>query len=151
MSAQSSILAWRIPWKGEPSGLHAVHGVTESWTQLKWRSMHTQFVLWFYIYIYLSWILTPYLHILVLFAHIFSHLIGCLFILFLVFVAVQTLVSLIRSLCLFLLVFILPWETDQRKYWYNKCQWMSCLCSWGFMVLCLTFRFLNCFEFIFCI
>ena len=34
MSTYSSILAWRIPWTGEPGRLHTVHGVTKSWTQL---------------------------------------------------------------------------------------------------------------------
>ena len=32
---RSSILAWRIPWTEESGGLHTVHGVTESWAQLK--------------------------------------------------------------------------------------------------------------------
>ena len=32
MATHSSVLAWRIPWTGEPGGLHTVHGVTESWT-----------------------------------------------------------------------------------------------------------------------
>ena len=30
MATHSSILAWRIPWTEEPSGLH--HGVPKSWT-----------------------------------------------------------------------------------------------------------------------
>ena len=34
MATHSSILAWRIPWKEEPGGLHTVHGVTKSQTQL---------------------------------------------------------------------------------------------------------------------
>ena len=34
----SSILAWRIPWAEEPGGA-AVHGVTESQTQLSLRSL----------------------------------------------------------------------------------------------------------------
>ena len=29
------LLAWRIPWTKEPGGLHTVHGVTKSWTQLR--------------------------------------------------------------------------------------------------------------------
>ena len=37
MATHSSILAWRIPWTEEPGGLH---GVTQSWTQLKRLSMH---------------------------------------------------------------------------------------------------------------
>ena len=35
----SSILAWRVPWTG--AWLAGVHGVTESWTWLKWPSTHT--------------------------------------------------------------------------------------------------------------
>ena len=33
MAIHSSILAWRILWTEEPSGLQ-VHGVAKSWTQL---------------------------------------------------------------------------------------------------------------------
>ena len=32
MAAQSSIIAWRIPWTEEPGGLHTVHGVAKSQT-----------------------------------------------------------------------------------------------------------------------
>ena len=32
MATHSSIPAWRIPWTGEPGGLHAVHGVVKSRT-----------------------------------------------------------------------------------------------------------------------
>ena len=39
MATDSSILAWKIPWPGEPDGSIIVHVVfTKSWTQL---SMHT--------------------------------------------------------------------------------------------------------------
>ena len=31
--------------------------------------------------------------------------------------------------CLFLLLFLLSWESDLRKHWYNLCQRMFCLCS----------------------
>ena len=34
MATHSSILAWRIPWTEEPSGLFQSMGVTKSWTQL---------------------------------------------------------------------------------------------------------------------
>ena len=34
MATHSSVLAWRIPRTEEPGGLHAVHGVTKSRTQL---------------------------------------------------------------------------------------------------------------------
>ena len=29
IATHSSILAWRIPWREEPGGLHTVHGVAE--------------------------------------------------------------------------------------------------------------------------
>ena len=29
MATHSSILAWRIPWTEEPSGLHTVHGAAK--------------------------------------------------------------------------------------------------------------------------
>ena len=35
MATHSSILAWRIPWTEEPGGLHTVHEVAKSWTQLR--------------------------------------------------------------------------------------------------------------------
>ena len=50
-----------------------------------------------------------------LFVNIFSHSIGCLFVLLMVSFAVQNLVSLIMS-HLFIFVFLLPWETDLRKH-----------------------------------
>ena len=34
MAPHSSTLAWKIPWMKEPGGLHTVHGVAKSWTQL---------------------------------------------------------------------------------------------------------------------
>ena len=49
------------------------------------------------------------------FETIFSHSVSCLFVFFVVSFAVQKLVSLIRS-HLFLLLFLLLWETDLRKY-----------------------------------
>ena len=42
MATHSSILAWRIPWTEEPGGLHTVHGVAKSQTQLKRLSAHTR-------------------------------------------------------------------------------------------------------------
>ena len=41
MATHSSILAWRIPSTEEPGGYKS-HGVTKSWTWLKWLS--TQFI-----------------------------------------------------------------------------------------------------------
>ena len=49
------------------------------------------------------------------FAIIFSHSEGCLFTLLIVSFDVQKLLRLIRSHLLFLLLFLLPWETDLRK------------------------------------
>ena len=34
MATHSSTLAWRIPWMEEPGGLHTVHGLSKSRTQL---------------------------------------------------------------------------------------------------------------------
>ena len=53
-------------------------------------------------------------------ANIFSHSIGCLFILVMVSFAVQKLISLIRScLFIFFLLFLLLWDPELRKHWYN--------------------------------
>ena len=35
----------------------------------------------------------------------------------------------IGPICLWLLLFLLPWEIDLRKYCYNLCQRAFCLCS----------------------
>ena len=59
-------------------------------------------------------------------AYISSQSVGCLFVLFMVSFLVQKLVSLMRF---HLFLFLLPWETDLRKHWYNLCQRMFCLCS----------------------
>ena len=62
------------------------------------------------------------------FANIFSHSIGCLFVLFMVSFAVQKLVSLNRShLFIFVFISVALGETDLRKHWYNLCQRMFCL------------------------
>ena len=39
MATHFSILAWRIPWTGEPGGLHTVHGMSKSWTLLSTLSI----------------------------------------------------------------------------------------------------------------
>ena len=64
-----------------------------------------------------------------LFANIFSHSAGCLFILFMVSFVVQKLLSLTGFVCLFWLLFLLPWETELRKHCRDLCQRMFCLCS----------------------
>ena len=55
------------------------------------------------------------------FAKIFSQSVGCLFILFMVSLVVQKLVSLIISHLNYLLLFQLPSETD-LNHWYNLCR-----------------------------
>ena len=51
--------------------------------------------------------------------------------------AVQKLLSWLGPICLFLLLFLLPWETGLRKYWFNLCQRMFCLCSLLGVLWCL--------------
>ena len=57
------------------------------------------------------------------FANIFSYSVGCLFVLFMVFFAVQKPVSLIRS-HLFLFLFVSFWDANLRKHWYDLCERM---------------------------
>ena len=71
----------------------------------------------------------------------FSQFIDYLFIMFMVFFAVQKFISLISfhlsifaffnffNFFLFLLLFQLTWETELRKHWYNLCQRRLCLYS----------------------
>ena len=76
-----------------------------------------------------------------LFANTFSHSVGYFFILFVVSFAVQKIVTL-SPICLFLFLFLLLWNTDLRKHWYDLGQNMFCLCSLlgvlCFLVLCLN-------------
>ena len=88
-----------------------------------------QFLDW--VVCFLMWSCTSCLYILVInplsvasFATIFSHSQGCLFILFMLSFAVQKV--LIRA-HLFLFLFLLPWEPDLRKHWYDVCQIIVCL------------------------
>ena len=62
--------------------------------------------------------------------------------------AVQKLVRLIRAQ-FFLILFLLPWETDLRTHCYHLCQRMFYLCSRGFMISCIIFKYLGHFELIF--
>ena len=48
MATHSSVLAWRIPGRGEPGGLPsmgwaAVYGVAQSWTRLKRHSSSSNY------------------------------------------------------------------------------------------------------------
>ena len=61
------------------------------------------------------------------------------FILFMDFFAVWKLICLVDLICLFLLLFLLLWETDLWKHWYDLCQnVLPVYCSWSFMVSCLN-------------
>ena len=61
------------------------------------------------------------------FTNIFSHSVGCLFILSIVTFAMQKLLSLIRS-HLFIFAFICFRRQIKKKYCYNLCQRVFCLC-----------------------
>ena len=56
--------------------------------------------------------------------NIFSQSIGCLFTLFMVSFAGQKLIKLIDSICVLLLLFLWPWETDPSDHWYGLGQRM---------------------------
>ena len=66
---------------------------------------------------------------------------GCLFTLLRVYCVVQGLLSLIWSICLFLLLFPIFWEVIHRGSCSDICQRVFCLCSslgvLQFLVLCL--------------
>ena len=57
--------------------------------------------------------------LLVSFVNIFSHSLCCLFIEFMVSFTVQKLICLIRIQFFCLPLFLLPWEADLRKHWYD--------------------------------
>ena len=84
------------------------------------------------------------------FVTIFSHSVGCRFILFIVCFAVQKLISLFRfHLFIFAFISIAFGDRSEKKYLYGLCQKMFCLYSRSFMVSCLTFKSLSHFEYIF--
>src|SRR5574337_853230 len=56
------------------------------------------------------------------FANIFSHSVGCLFILFMISFAMQKLLSLIRSHLFIFALFPLLKKTDQKRFYCNLCQ-----------------------------
>ena len=85
-----------------------------------------------------------------LFASSFSHSVGCLFFFFKWFpLLCESLQVWIGPICLFLLLFLLPWETDLRKHWYSLCQGLFCLSSLEGVFGYLIFRSIILFEFIF--
>ena len=82
------------------------------------------------------------------FANIFSHSEGCLFVLFMVFLAVQKLLSFIRShLFIFVFIFVtLRGGSKKILLWFLSKSVLPMFFSRSFMVLCLIF---SDFEFIF--
>ena len=83
-----------------------------------------------------------------LFANIFSHPVGCLFILFMVSFAVQKLLSLIRS-HLFTLLFTLGDGSKKILLQFMLMSILPMFSSRSFIASSLTFRSLIHFEFIF--
>ena len=83
------------------------------------------------------------------FANVFSHFVGCLFILFMVSFAVQKLISLFRS---HLLTFAIistalgDWSKKILPRFVSE-NVLPMFSSWSFMVLCVIFRSLIHFEF----
>ena len=129
MAIHSIVLAWRIPGMGEPSGL-LFYGVGQSQTRLKWLS-------------------NPLL--VTSFANIFSQSVGCIFVLFIVFFAVQILLNFSRF-HLFIFVFISFILKDRLKKILLQFMSESVLpmfSSRSFIMSSLTFRSLNNFELIF--
>ena len=82
------------------------------------------------------------------FACIFSHSKGCLFVLWFPLVYKSFSVGL-GPICLFLFLFLLPWEKNQRKHWWDLYQRM--FCPWSLLVLwChVLVKSLSHFEFIY--
>ena len=72
------------------------------------------------------------------FANIFSQSIGCHFIL------------RIGVICLFLLLFLLPWETDLRKYWlamFLKRKVALRFCLLLYLIVMIHFKLVSAFFF----
>ena len=111
-------------------------------------SVHFSFGLWVF------WLLLSCLYILeikpflvALFAGIFSHSVCCLFILFMVSFAVQKLFSLIMS-HLFIFISIALGDRPNIVGFVSQ-KVLPMLSSKGFMVLCIMFKSLSHFEFLF--
>ena len=87
----------------------------------------------------------------ILFANIFSHSVGSLFVLLIVSFTVQKLLVWCSPICLFLLLFPLPEETYPKKILLRPMskRVLPVFSSRSFMVLGLTFKSLIYLEFIF--
>ena len=87
------------------------------------------------------------------FAHIFSHSEGSIFVLFMVSIVVQQLLSLIRShLFIFLFIFItLGGGSKEILLWFLSEGFLPVFFCKSFIVSDLTFRYLIHFEYFFCV
>ena len=125
---------------------------------LLWRNIYLDLlpIFWFFFSI-LSWVSSLYiLKINPLsvgsFAHIFSHSEGCIFVLFMVSIAAQQLLSLIRShLFIFLFIFItVGGGSKEILLWFLSEGLLPMFFCKSFIVSDLAFRYLIYFEY-FCV
>ena len=133
-----------------------------------WRNASLGLLLIFQLGCFLLLSCMCYLHILesktfsvILFTNIFSQPVGCFFVLYVVSFDVQKLINLIRfyllwgdfllgfvGFCFFVfffffsLLFLLPWETDLRKWlvWFMSKNVLPMFSPKSFMVSCLRFK-----------
>ena len=63
------------------------------------------------------------------FADVFCHSERCLFVFCFLWFPLLCRTFKLGPICLFLRLFVWPWESDLRKHLYNLCQRMFCLCS----------------------
>ena len=134
-----------------------IHGIANSWTRLSdWTELNPFFdwdclVLLMLSCISCLYILEIDLLLAALFANIFSHSVGCLFVLFIVSFTVQKLLSLIRShLFIFVLISITLWDRSEKIIlWFMPKSVLSMFSARSFIVSGFIFRSLIHFEFIF--
>ena len=110
-------------WTGRPGMLQFMESqrVGHDWvTELDWNNFYELLICF------------PDKSLLVIsFARIFSHFIGCLFVNGSLCCVIAWTLDL-GPLCSFLVLFLLfPWEANLRKYWYDSCQRIFCL--WSFL------------------
>ena len=133
------------------SGMSIFSYACQPSTCLLWRNVYLgllsiywfELVFWYWVIqaIYISEI---YLLSATWFANIFFQNVGCLFILLTISFAVQKHLCLIRSQLFILLLFLLLWETDLKKYRYDLCQnVLPVFSSRSFPGSCLIFKIIS--------